>query len=237
MSEETKARNLSGAVVIVAGATGVLGGHIAKRCSDRGARLVLVGRQQERLPSVGDAVSVLGDLRESETSRRAVEAALSRFGRLDGVVNAAGVVAFGPLEQLEDAVLDEMFAVNVLGPLRLLRAAVPHLEGGFIVNLSAVVSEMPTANMLAYSASKAALTAASSALRLELRRRKVTVLDVRPPHTDTGLAGRPIAGHAPRLPLGLPPAFVADRVMTAIESGETDLPSAAFHREVRRRAS
>lgn len=228
------ARRLSGAVVIVAGATGVLGGHIARQLNERGARLVLLGREARRMPPVADCVTVLGDLRESETGRRAVEAASSHFGRIDGVVNAAGVVAFGPLERLEDAVLDEMFAVNVLGPLRLLRAAIPHLQGGFIVNVSAVVAELPTANMLAYSASKAALTAASAALRLELRRRRVTVLDVRPPHTDTGLAGRPIAGQAPKLPAGLPATFVAERIVTGIEDGERELPSAAFHHEPRR---
>jgi NAD(P)-dependent dehydrogenase (short-subunit alcohol dehydrogenase family) len=227
-------RRLSGAVVIVAGATGVLGGHIARRLNERGARLVLLGREVRRMPSVDDGVIVLGDLRDSETGRRAVQTASSRFGRIDGVINAAGVVGFGPLEQLEDAVLDEIFAVNVLGPLRLLRAAIPHLQGGFIVNLSAVVAELPTANMLAYSASKAALTAASAALRLELRRRRVTVLDVRPPHTDTGLAGRPIAGQAPRLPAGLPPAFVAERIVTGIEDGERELSSAAFRDETQR---
>jgi short-subunit dehydrogenase len=221
-------RSLSDAVVVVAGSTGVLGGHIARRLDERGARLVLLGRAAARLPAVSDGVPVLGDLRDSDTSARAIDVAISRFGRVDGVVNAAGVVAFGPLAQLEDAVLTEMFEVNVLGPLRLLRAAIPHLDGGFIVNLSAIVSDMPTANMLAYSASKAALTAASTALRLELRRARVTVLDARPPHTDTGLAHRPIAGHAPKLPPGLAPELVADRIVTAIENGESDLPSAAF---------
>jgi NAD(P)-dependent dehydrogenase (short-subunit alcohol dehydrogenase family) len=233
---KNKPRELSGAVVIVAGSTGVLGGGIAQRLDERGARLVLLGRDETRVPSVRDGVSVMGDLRDSDTARRAVEAAISRFGSLDGVVNAAGVVAFGPLEELDDAVLDEMFAVNAIGPLRLLRAAVPHLEDGFIVNLSAIVADMPTANMLAYSASKAALTAASKALRLELRRRRVSVLDVRPPHTDTGLADRPIAGHAPKLPDGLPPSVVADRIVAAIENGETDLPSEAFARDQQRRA-
>jgi NAD(P)-dependent dehydrogenase (short-subunit alcohol dehydrogenase family) len=234
-------RELSEAVVIVAGATGVLGSHIVRRLDERGARLVLLGRERERLPAVRDGAVVLGDLRDAELGGRAVELATSRFGRLDGVVNAAGVVAFGPLEGLRDDVLAEMFEVNVFGPLRLLRAAIPHLEGGFIVNLSAVVAELPTANMLAYSASKAALTAASAALRLELRRRKITVVDVRPPHTDTGLATRPIAGRAPRLPEGLPPDFVADRVVTAIERGEREVPSTAFRTargpEVQRRAS
>ena len=227
-------RDLSGAVVIVAGSTGVLGGGIAQRLDERGARLVLLGRDEARAPSVRDGVPVMGDLRDDDMAQRAVEAATSRFGRLDGVVNAAGVVAFGPLEALDDAVLDEMFAVNTIGPLRLLRAAVPHLEDGFIVNLSAIVADMPTANMLAYSASKAALSAASTALRLELRRRRVSVLDVRPPHADTGLDERPIAGHAPKLPAGLPPSVVADRIVAAIESGETDLPSEAFVRQQRR---
>ena len=71
-----------------------------------------------------------------------------------------------------------------------------------IVNISAIVAEMPTAGMAAYSASKAALTAFDRAGGRELRREGIRVVDVRPPHLDTGLENRPIAGEPPRLPQG-----------------------------------
>jgi cyclic-di-GMP-binding biofilm dispersal mediator protein len=134
----------------------------------------------------------------------------------------------------DDALLD-LFLINTIAPIRLLQAALPHLvasrEAGnspFVVNLSAVVAEQPTAGMAAYSASKAALTAYDSAAARELRRAKIRLIDARPPHTETGLADRPIAGSAPRLPHGLAPEDVAGRVVSAILNDESDLPSGAF---------
>ena len=159
-----------------------------------------------------------------------VDAAKGGHGRLDGVVNAAGVVAFGPLTDTDDAVVEELFLTNVVGPLVLARRVLPALResGGFLVNVSAVVAEQPMAGMAAYSASKAALTAADRALARELRRAGVDVVDVRPPHTETGLATRPLAGEAPRLPRGLEPAVVAEAVLDAVEAGRSELGSDAF---------
>ncbi|PZU39325.1 MAG: short-chain dehydrogenase, partial [Arsenicicoccus sp.] len=79
-----------------------------------------------------------------------------------------------------------------------------------------------------YAASKAAMTCLDRALASELRRASVSVLDVRPPHTETGLADRPIHGTAPRLPQGLEPQVVADRIVRAIAAGDTELASDAF---------
>jgi cyclic-di-GMP-binding biofilm dispersal mediator protein len=62
----------------------------------------------------------------------------------------------------------------------------------------------------------------------ELRRQQIDVIDIRPPHTETGLANRPIAGVAPKLPTGLDPAVVAARIVAAIKDGEKDLPVEAF---------
>jgi len=99
---------------------------------------------------------------------------------------------------------------------------------GFFVNLSGVVAESPMPGMAAYSASKAAAAAATEAIRREFRRMKVSVVDVRPPHTETGLATRPIAGTAPKMPVGLEPAMVAERVVAAIEQGDTAVASSDF---------
>jgi cyclic-di-GMP-binding biofilm dispersal mediator protein len=144
-------------------------------------------------------------------------------------------VAFGPAADLPDEVLLDLVLVNTVAPIRLLRAALPHLAASaadgrspFVVNISAVVAEHPTAGMAAYSASKAALTAHDVAVGRELRRAGIRVVDARPPHTQTGLAQRPLAGTAPRLPAGLAPDAVAARVVAAIEDDERDLPSAAF---------
>ena len=229
-------RSLSGSVVTVVGASGGLGAPIVRLLSERGCRLLLVGPHRDRLEmlaeSLGDTPSaiVACDLRDSRSGDRIVESAATTFGRLDGFVNAAGVVGFGALVDTPDDIIEELFLVNVLGPLWMLKRVAPMLgeSKGFVVNISAVVAESPLANMAAYSASKAALTAADVALAREFRRMGISVCDVRPPHTETGLAQHPITGQAPKLPEGLSPDVVAAVVVAAIESGATDVPSAAF---------
>ncbi len=161
--------------------------------------------------------------------RRLVERAQSAPGGLTGVVFAAGVVAFGDIDGLDDDVLDQLMLVNLLAPIRLVRAAVGVLPaGGFVAIVSAVVAELPTKSMAAYSAAKAGLTAFDRAAAAELRRRQIRVLDVRPTHTETGLATRPIAGKSPVLPPGNKPHRVAERIVQAIVDDEKDLPASAF---------
>ena len=112
----------------------------------------------------------------------------------------------------------------------LARRLIPSLveTHGFLVHLSGVVASQPMAGMAAYSASKAAVAAGLAALGRELRRSGVLVCDAQPPHTETGLANRPIAGQAPAMPRGLDPAVVAERVVAAIERDEARLLAADF---------
>ncbi|THJ68462.1 SDR family NAD(P)-dependent oxidoreductase [Arthrobacter echini] len=224
---------LSGSHVLVIGATGVLGAELSRRLATHGARLTLSGRSAQKLSTLagelGDAVvgQVAADLGTPD-SPVAIAAALEDR-ELGGVVFAAGVVAFGPAVEVDDDTLDELMLVNLLGYMRLMRVVAPKLtRGSFVAQLSAVVAESPTAGMAAYSATKAGLSAYGKALTLELRKQGVKVLDARPPHTETGLASRPIAGEAPKLPQGKDPAAVAERIITAIRDDERDLPSTAF---------
>lgn len=222
--------------ILVIGATGGLGAPIVRTLAAEGAKLTLVARDADRLNALGSSgVIVTGDLRDRATAQRAVEAAVAGHGGIDGVIVASGVVAFGPIEEVSDDVLLDLFLVNTLGPIRVLQAATPHMTASasagrepFVVNISAVVAEHPTAGMAAYSASKAALTAFDAAAGRELRRAGVRLIDARPPHTETGLAERPLAGTAPRLPQGLEPQAVAQRIVAAIVSDEKELPSSAF---------
>lgn len=177
----------------------------------------------------------IADLTAEQGAAAVVAAAVGAAGRLDGVVVAAGSVAFGPASEVSDAVLTELFAINALAPIRLIRAAAPHLAASakdgrepFIVTISGVISEAPTAGLAAYSASKTALSGFIQAATRELRRSGIRILDARPGHTETGLATRPLEGTAPAFPTGLDPAAVAARIVTAIVEGEKDLPSSAF---------
>ncbi len=223
-------RSLTDSVVAVIGAGGGLGAPICEALHARGARLLVAGPHPERLPELSDSTSIRLDVRDPGAGDVLAAAAAERFGRLDGLINAAGVVAFGSLVDTDDATIEELFLTNVMGPLWLLRRLVPLLSEskGFVVQLSAVVADQPLANMAAYSASKAALSAADRAIGRELRRVGIVVCDVRPPHTETELSRHPLAGAAPRLPAGLDPQQVADRIVRAIEAGETDVDPASF---------
>ncbi|KRC88626.1 short-chain dehydrogenase [Terrabacter sp. Root85] len=226
--------DLASAHVLVLGATGGLGSAIARRLVASGARVSVSGRDGARLEALADELGtavvtvVAADLTMPDGPASVVRAA-SADAALTGVVNAAGVVAFGTVEDLDDDTLDEVLLLDLVAPIRLARAALAVIpEGGFLAQVSAVVAEKAMPGMAAYSAAKAGLTAFDAALATELRRRRIRVLDVRPPHTETGLATRPVAGEAPRLPQGLDPDAVAERVVRALADEERDLPSTAF---------
>ncbi len=225
--------DLQGARVLVLGGSGALGSAIGAELASRGAAVMLAGRDPERLQQCATAIgpdtpSVLFDLAVPAHADHVVGTAITRLGGLDGVVNAAGVVAFGALADHDDATIDELIAADLVGPLRVMRAALPHLDGGFLVNITGVVAESPVPGMAVYSAAKAGLSAATRALAKELRRNGVHVLDARPPHTETGLAGRPIAGSAPKMPEGLEPDAVAQRIVDGLVAGDRELAAADF---------
>lgn len=223
---------MSSRSTLIAGASGGMGSAIARELASRGDALTLVARDRSRLDALEvDGRRIALDLREPGACERAVAEAHDAHGRLDVVVNAAGVVAFGPVAELQPDTLEELLRINTFMPMMLARAAVPMMdEGGVIVNLTGIVAEKNFPNMAAYGASKAAVRSFDEVLAREARSAKIRVLDARPPHTETGLAERPIAGTAPKLPPGLDPASVAARICDAIDGDDTDLPSEAFGR-------
>ena len=219
-----------GASVLVAGATGGMGGALADELHRRGAVLTLVSRSSNRL----DQMTVPGrrialDLRTPDACARAVDAAVLHAGGLDVVINAVGVVAFGPVVDLTVDAMEEVFLTNTFLPIMLAQAALARMTpGGAVVNLSGVIAEKNLPGMAVYGASKAAVRSFDEALAREARRAKIRVIDARPPHTETGLAQRPIAGEVPRMPTGLAPGHVAVVICDALEQGVTDLPSTRF---------
>ena len=213
-------RSLDGAVVALIGATGGMGRALRAELEERGATVIGFGRSTE--PPI--------DIRDTRAGDVVVDHVLARHGRLDGLVIASGIVAFGDLADTDDVVAEELMLTNALGPLWLAKRALPALTdtGGFLVAITGVVAETPQPGMAAYSASKAALAGGLAAIRREFRRRGVAVIDVRPPHTETGLATRPLAGTAPRFPEGLAPARAAAVIVQAIADGHDDVPAAEF---------
>ena len=226
-----KTRSLNGACVLLVGASGGMGRPLAAALAGRGAHLALAGRDRSRLDQLGvvEHSTFAFDLGEAGVAQPLIVAAAEALGGLDGVVCCAGAVAFGPLDEIPSDVLHEIVAVNLVGPLMLARAAIPILShGGFILNVSGVIAELPTAGLVSYSAAKAGISAGFRALAREVRPRGVSVIDARPPHTETGLAGRPLHGEPPKMRKGLDPAVVAERLVLAIEQDERDVPASAF---------
>ncbi|WP_400996460.1 SDR family NAD(P)-dependent oxidoreductase [Agromyces sp. GXQ0307] len=222
--------------ILVVGATGALGTLIAERLAGRGARLALHGRDAARLadhPAGGTPIPK--DLTDADAPETVVERAIDALGGLDAIVVAAGVVGFDGVAETAAHDLETMFTVNALAPMRLISVALPSLQRSaadghepVVLTISGIVSELPTAGLASYSASKAALAAYVAAAGRELRRSGIRLVDARPGHTETGLAERPLFGTAPRFPHGHDPAAVADRLVRAIHDGSTSLPPDAF---------
>ncbi|MGJ9373860.1 SDR family NAD(P)-dependent oxidoreductase [Nesterenkonia sp. CF4.4] len=215
--------NLQDAVVLVVGATGGLGSRIADQLESQGAIVAKASK------SAGQ------DLRDPSVIRDVLEATNAEHGRIDGLVVASGVVAFGAASELEPATVDELFAVNTTSAIQLITQSQPYLAASaqddrepFVVTLSGVVAETPVAGLAAYSASKAGLAAFVVAAAREYRRTGIRLVDARPDHTGTSLSEHPIAGSAPQFGTALEPDQVAARIITAIVDGEKDLPSTAF---------
>ncbi|GAA0976162.1 Cyclic-di-GMP-binding biofilm dispersal mediator protein [Nocardioides aquaticus] len=208
---------IDGARVLVAGATGVIGGKLVDALVERGARVVPAGRDEERLAALGERTGTTPqvlDAVDADSVRRAVDAAVAELGGLDLLVVTVGAAGFGKAVDLDAAVTEELFAVNVQAPMALVRAAAPALtesEHGTAVVLSAILADLPTVGMADYSAAKSALSTWLGVLRKE-QRRAFRVVDVRPPHLDTGLDQRALAGEPPRLP----EPVASDEVVTAI---------------------
>jgi NAD(P)-dependent dehydrogenase (short-subunit alcohol dehydrogenase family) len=211
---------LTGARALVLGATGGFGAQVARSLSAGGAALAVHGRDPERLAAVAGELGahpVPGDLTAPGVPDEVVDAAAAALGGLDVVVMSAGAVAFGPVAELDEAVLRQVMDLDLVAPILVARAATRHLaKGGVVAQVSAVVADQPMAGLAAYSAAKAGLTAFDTAFRREMRRAGIRVIDARPPHMETGLATRPLAGQPPGLAEGRDPREVADELVAVI---------------------
>lgn len=220
----TLVMELSGSRFLVAGATGAVGARLARALHAAGAQVALASRDVHRAQALGDELGLPVVGLDLARPRDAVAAAADALGGLDGLVIATGVVAFGTAAEVPDAVVHELFAVNVLGPIGLIGAALDELGSpAAVIALSAVVADFPTAGMAAYSASKAALSAYLAALRRERRRDGLTVLDVRPPHMDTGFSARALHGEPPTLPEPADPDALVARIIEALRADRREL--------------
>jgi NAD(P)-dependent dehydrogenase (short-subunit alcohol dehydrogenase family) len=192
--------SFTGKTVIVTGATSGIGRASAEAFGREGASLVVVGRQQDVLAEVeaavrsggGKAVACAVDVTATDAPTRIVNTAIDAFGYIDVVVNAAGVIASGPLEATTDEVWDTMMAVNLRAPFRLMREAAPHLKArkGTVVNVSSVNGLRSFPGVLAYCVSKAGVDHLTRCAAIEMAPLGVRVNAVNPGVTVTNLHRR-----------------------------------------------
>ncbi|MDQ3819564.1 MAG: glucose 1-dehydrogenase [Acidobacteriota bacterium] len=183
-------QELKGKVVIVTGATSGLGHATAVRFAEAGAKVVAVGRNAQKLKEVakaiegkgGEALTVRADVTVQPIARRIVNQALDRFGRIDVLVNAAGHIANGTIENTPLADWDAMMNVNLRAVFNLMQQAVPSLveRKGNIVNVSSVTGLRAFPGVLAYCVSKAGLDQLTRCAALELAPKGVRVNAVNP---------------------------------------------------------
>jgi NAD(P)-dependent dehydrogenase (short-subunit alcohol dehydrogenase family) len=168
-------------VVVVTGAGSGLGRGLARSLAGGGHRLVLVGRRKERLLDTrraccgtggraGDALVVDVDVTEAGAADRVVGAALSAFGRIDALVNNAGVARAGAIEDSDVTEFAGVLRTNLLAPAALIKAAVPALRrtAGTIVNVGSIGGALALPDRAMYGASKAALHHLTRSLAREL---------------------------------------------------------------------
>lgn len=183
-------KDLAGKVAIVTGATSGIGRATVLRFADAGANVAVVGRNAQALKELTgevqekgvEAVAIRADVTVQPIARRIISQTIERLGKIDVLVNAAGHLANGTIEDTPMAVWDAMMNVNLRAVFNLMQQAVPHLAKGRgnIVNVSSVTGLRAFPNVLAYCVSKAGLDQLTRCAALELAPKGVRVNAVNP---------------------------------------------------------
>ena len=182
-------------VALVTGGSKGIGAGIARQLAADGAR-VIVNYASDRdaaekvvvdiKATKGEAVAVAADVTSQKEVEALINTSIALFGRLDIVVNNAGVYQFAKIEESTEALYRRQFDINVLGPLLVSAAAAPHLgHGSSIINISSFVTRVFIAESAIYSGAKGAIDAITGVLSLELGPRGIRVNAVNPGLIET----------------------------------------------------
>lgn len=190
--------NIAGKTIVITGASSGMGAAAARHLAGKGAAVVLGARRRDRIEGLaaeiaqagGRATAVATDVTKADDLRRLVEAAVETYGRIDVLINNAGVMPLSPLERVKIAEWDQMIDVNLKGVLYGVAAALPHMieqKSGHIINLSSVAGHKLFGGSAVYSATKFAVRALSEGLRQEMAAHNIRTTIISPGAVKTEL--------------------------------------------------
>jgi len=221
--------NIEGKVVVITGASSGNGEATARHLSNQGATVVLGARRVDRLKSLADvltrkggkALAVLTDVTQVDQVRRLVEKAVQTYGRIDVMINNAGLMPHSPLERLKIDDWDRMIDVNLKGVLYGIAAALPYMKqqkAGHIINVSSVAGHKVRPGSAVYAATKTAVLVISEGLRQEVKPYNIRTTVISPGALATELAD------------SITEPDIADNVRKFVQ--EIALPAESFARAV-----
>ena len=210
-------------VALVTGATSGIGQAAALALAQAGFEVIGTGRHTAQI-AAHDGVTLLDlDVSDDSSVSALVQRVIDRFGRIDVLINNAGVGSAGAAEENSVTQAQRVFDINVFGVMRMTKAVLPHMRaqgGGRIINLSSVLGFLPAPYGSVYAATKHAIEGYSESLDHEVREYGVRVLLVEPAYTKTGFDANVVQPDAP-LPIYEQQRHVADEIVAAaIASGD-----------------
>jgi NADP-dependent 3-hydroxy acid dehydrogenase YdfG len=237
MNGRMDTKNIAGKVVVITGASSGMGEATARYLADRGAVVVLGARRVDRLNTLvdeitkrgGKALALATDVTDAAQVQRLVDAAVERFGRIDVMLNNAGLMPHSPLERRKVADWDRTIDVNLKGVLYGIAAALPHMQrqkSGHFINVSSVAGHTVRPAGAVYSATKTAVRVISEGLRQEVKPWNIRTTIISPGAVATEL---PQSITEPDIAQGIakfyeshaiPPSSFARAVAFAIEQPE-----------------
>jgi NADP-dependent 3-hydroxy acid dehydrogenase YdfG len=220
---------IQGKVVVITGASSGLGEATARLLSAQGATVALGARRADRLKALakeisdkgGKALAIATDVASRDQMNALVERAVQRFGRIDVMINNAGLMPQAPLERLKVDEWDRMVDVNIKGVLYGIAAALPHMQrqkAGHFINVSSVAGHRIGPGFAVYAATKHAVRALSEGLRQEVKPYNIRTTVISPGAVAT------------ELPAGISDTETAERVRTFYS--EVAVPADSFARVV-----
>ena len=187
---------LNNKVAVITGANSGIGLATAKLFLKEGAKVVLSGRRQEALKEAakeleGDFITVVADVSKPEDNAHLIKEATDKYGTIDVLFLNAGIAPVTPTTDISEAHYDEVFNINVKGPILAVKEALPHIkDGGSILFTNSIVHQKGFEGLAVYSASKGALRAYARVLTSEVKSRGIRVNSIAPGPVATPLYGK-----------------------------------------------